>query len=135
MPGLKFVQRFIAPLGYSIHVLFHQIVPPSCEFDRFSFVAGFIHCILVCEIFTVDVRGESVCENDGKKGFIEVRDHYADRNGTWWQFCEVGHHQDTPSHLAITSYLNTITVNQISDNSRVGVTLNASLSVIPGQYI
>ena len=78
------------------------------------------------------VSGETVCR-DEKKGFIEVRDHYADRNGTWWQFCEADH-EDTSSHLAITSYLNTITLKQFSNNSKVGVALNATLSVIPGTY-
>ncbi len=79
----------------------------------------------------VGVKGRTVCQEDENKGFIEVRDHYADRSGTWWQFCE-GNQPDT-SHLAITSYLNTITVKQISDNSTRGVLLNASLSVIPGK--
>lgn len=70
-----------------------------------------------------------MCPNE-RKGFIEVRDHYADRNGTWWQFCEAGHQE--VAHLAITSYLNSITITQISDKSKSGVLMNASISVIPG---
>lgn len=76
------------------------------------------------------VKGRTVCQEDENKGFIEIRDHYADRNGTWWQFCEADRHE--VSQLTITSYLNFITIKQISEHSKEGVLLNASLSVVPG---
>ena len=30
--GLKFVQRFVAPPGYTIHIQFHHVVPSSCKY-------------------------------------------------------------------------------------------------------
>ena len=88
--------------------------------------------IIMISTFPVGVKGRTVCQEDETKGFIEVRDHYADRNGTWWQFCEADRQEI--SQLTITSYLNSLTIKQISENSKDGVLLNASLSVVPGKY-
>lgn len=88
--------------------------------------------LIMISTFPVGVKGRTVCQEDETKGFIEVRDHYADRNGTWWQFCEADRQEI--SQLTITSYLNSLTIKQISENSKDGVLLNASLSVVPGRY-
>ena len=32
VPGLNFVQRFIAPLGYSIHMHFLRVIPSVCKY-------------------------------------------------------------------------------------------------------
>ncbi|XP_049809059.1 uncharacterized protein LOC126252230 [Schistocerca nitens] len=58
-------------------------------------------------------------------GILEVRDSYADSNGTAWLLCEA---QNVPP-LAIASYLNTLTVRQRGSDR--GVTLNATVRVQP----
>lgn len=79
---------------------------------------------------TVDRQiGRTVCP-ENTIGFIEVRDNYADQNGTWWQFCET--FQSDVAHLTITSYLNTLVITQTSNDVHKGILLNATLTVVPG---
>lgn len=76
-----------------------------------------------------DEDGRGICPDN--RGVIEVRDNYADSNGTWWRLCET--EQDVPP-LAITSYLNSLQVRQINKAvSGMGVRLNASVVLKTGE--
>lgn len=80
-------------------------------------------------VIVEDEDGRGICPDN--RGMIEVRDNYADSNGTWWRLCESEH--DVPP-LAITSYLNTLHVRQLNNAvAGTGVRLNASVVLRTGK--
>ncbi|KAK3922172.1 LOW QUALITY PROTEIN: Adhesive plaque matrix protein 2 [Frankliniella fusca] len=120
---VNFVQRFIAPLGTRLQLqvrtnpepsayLLHQ--PPSSDLWRDPQLYG-----------VASARSaEAACP--GGAGHLEVRDSYADTNGSTWILCEAPDASTTP--FIITSYLNTLQLWQ--RGGEAGVTLNATIQPI-----
>uniref|UniRef100_A0A8D8UV33 Cubilin n=1 Tax=Cacopsylla melanoneura TaxID=428564 RepID=A0A8D8UV33_9HEMI len=111
-PGLSlsYNQRLVAPLGYCIQLVFYQTIPALCM-DLLDTGPG---CATNNSSTTVPM--------------IEVKDSYAELNGTWWKLCEAQGGYAPP--LTIVSYLNSIHVKQLSTTaSQFGTRLNVSVSL------
>lgn len=67
----------------------------------------------------------------GGAGHVEVRDSYADTNGSAWTLCEAADANAAP--FVITSYLNTLQLWQRGLDA--GVTLNATIQPIRGRAL
>jgi hypothetical protein len=65
--------------------------------------------------------------------YLEVKDSYAELNGTWWKLCEAQGGYAPP--MTIVSYLNSIHVRQLSaPGSPYGMRLNVSVSLRVGEW-
>ncbi|KAK5642078.1 hypothetical protein RI129_008245 [Pyrocoelia pectoralis] len=97
-PNINFMQHFVAPLGY----------------------------IISLEIHHVKLNDRECASN---LGVIEIYDNYADNNGTHWFLCSKENENALvpQAPIAISSYLNTLSVRQKSE--KVGIPLNASIKV------
>lgn len=84
--------------------------------------------------FLVDTSlGRTVCAGQQSTTAIEVHDHYAARNGTWWLLCEnVDRLKSVP--ITIASYLNSMSVVMIYGQTQAVkmASVNISVNVKPG---
>ncbi|XP_052132202.1 uncharacterized protein LOC113207672, partial [Frankliniella occidentalis] len=95
---VNFVQRFIAPLGTRLQL----------------------------QLYGVTLARSAGAACPGGAGHLEVRDSYADTNGSTWILCEAPDASTAP--FVITSYLNTLQLWQRGGDA--GVTLNATIQPI-----
>lgn len=80
--------------------------------------------------------GRTVCPGQQSSAVIEIHDHYAAQNGTWWLLCENVELMKTVP-ISITSNLNSMTVVVVY-GQRPAVdmaSVNISVNVKPGLYI
>ncbi|KAI5717646.1 hypothetical protein M8J77_009092 [Diaphorina citri] len=113
-PGLSvsYNQRLVAPLGYCIQLVFYQTMPALCM-DLLDTGPG-------C--------GSNTNGSSTAPAYLEVKDSYAELNGTWWKLCEAQGGYAPP--MTIVSYLNSIHVRQLSaPGSPYGMRLNVSVSL------
>nr|XP_024215536.1 uncharacterized protein LOC106687239 isoform X2 [Halyomorpha halys] len=98
-PQTNYTLRLIAPIGYVIHLQFHE--PPRTN--------------------GVEENTRDKCSS--VENLIEVIDPYADNNGSIWLVCLAS------LPLTFSSYLNSLRVKQIYGNTIVGMKLNATVTV------
>lgn len=83
--------------------------------------------------------GRTVCPGQQQQRsttVIEIHDHYAAQNGTWWLLCEdVDRLMSVP--ISITSFLNSVSVVTIYGQTSPAdaASVNISVNVKPGQYL
>lgn len=79
--------------------------------------------------------GRTVCPGQQSTTVIEIHDHYAAENGTWWLLCEnVGQPKSVP--ISITSFLNSMSIVVVYGEKPAMdmVSANISVNVKPGWY-
>lgn len=79
--------------------------------------------------------GRTVCPGQQSTTVIEIHDHYAAENGTWWLLCEnVEQPKSVP--ISITSFLNSMSVVVVYGQKPAMdmVSANISVNVKPGSY-
>ncbi|GJQ68780.1 hypothetical protein Trydic_g14718 [Trypoxylus dichotomus] len=111
-----------ATSGALLHLNFPDEPPKNSSLVQ-HIVAPIGHVISV-ELYNV-ILNSTGCSTDTS---IEIRDNYADTNGTRWLLC--GDNGDRSNKIFVMSYLNTLHVRQNSGGGRTGhVPLNATLKV------
>ncbi|XP_026811687.1 uncharacterized protein LOC113552887 isoform X1 [Rhopalosiphum maidis] len=86
-PKLRYKQRLLASIGQNIQLQFNRVVPAQMD----------------------TALGRTVCPGQQSTTVIEIHDHYAAENGTWWLLCE-NTEQPKSVPISITSFLNSMSV-------------------------
>ncbi|XP_050534500.1 uncharacterized protein LOC126901790 isoform X3 [Daktulosphaira vitifoliae] len=108
IPSIRYRQRLKASIGNFIQLQFNHVVPAQMD----------------------TTLGRTICPGHDSGTIIEIHDHYASQNGTWWLLCEnVDHLKSVP--ISISSYLNTISIVTIYNKKQASIltSINISISV------
>ncbi|XP_025416102.1 uncharacterized protein LOC112687566 isoform X2 [Sipha flava] len=105
-PKLRYKQKLLASIGNNIQLQFNHVVPAQMDTSL----------------------GRTVCPGQQSTTVIEIHDHYAAQNGTWWLLCEnVDQMKSVP--ISITSFLNSMSVVVIYGQKPVIDIASANISV------
>ncbi|XP_050429193.1 uncharacterized protein LOC126838643 isoform X2 [Adelges cooleyi] len=107
-PRLRYKQRLVTSIGNTIQLQFNHVIPAQMD----------------------TALGRTVCPGPQSGTIIEIHDHYASQNGTWWLLCENSDRiKSVP--ISISSFLNTMTIVTIYGQTQTVdlVSVNISVSV------